>query len=68
MSLRGKRDHPDLEKAIDKILSTGKRLGVEGWIMCHSPDEIKSTVEKGFKFIAIGADYDYLMWGADIAL
>jgi len=35
--------------------------------MCHSPYEIKSPVEKSFKFIAIGADYDYLMWRADIA-
>jgi 2-keto-3-deoxy-L-rhamnonate aldolase RhmA len=68
MGLGGKRDHPDLEKAIDKVLSTGKRLGVEGGIMCHTPGEIKSAVEKGFKFIAVGADYDYLMWGADIAL
>jgi len=68
MGLQGKRDHPDLDKAIDRVLNTGKRLGVHGGIMCHSPGEIKSAVEKGFKFIAIGADCDYLMWGADIAL
>lgn len=66
MGLRRTRDHSDLEKATDKVLSTGKRLGVEGGIMCHSSDEIKSVVEKGFKFVAISADYDHLMWGADI--
>ena len=68
MGLGGKRDHPDLDRAIDKVLSIGKKLGVQGGIMCHSPGEIESAVEKGFKFIAVGADYDYVMWGADIAL
>jgi hypothetical protein len=53
---------------IDKVLCTGKRLGFEGGIMRHSPDEIKSGVQKGFKSMAIGADYDYPIWGADIAL
>jgi 2-keto-3-deoxy-L-rhamnonate aldolase RhmA len=68
MGFGGKRDHPDLDRAIEKVLSIGKRLGVQGGIMCHSPGEIESAAEKGFKFIAIGADYDYVLWGADIAL
>jgi 2-keto-3-deoxy-L-rhamnonate aldolase RhmA len=68
MSIPGQRDHPELQRAIRKVLEIGKKLGKPGGIMCHSINEIKRAVDDGFKFIAAGSDFDYLKWGADIAL
>ena len=68
MNITGQRDHPELQRAVRKVMEVGRKLGKPGGIMCHSTDEIKSAVDSGFKFIAAGSDFDYLKWGADIAL
>jgi len=68
VSMGVRRNDRSFDLAIKKVLEVGKRLEVPGGIMCHSTEEIKSAVSQGFRFIALGSDYDYVMWGANIAL
>jgi 2-keto-3-deoxy-L-rhamnonate aldolase RhmA len=68
MGVKDRRNDPSFNLAVKKTMEVSEKLGVPAGIMCHSTEEIKSAVEKGFKFIAIGSDCDYLIWGANIAL
>jgi len=68
MGVQDRRNDQSFDLAIKKVLEVGKRLGVPGGIMCHSTEEIKLAVSQGFRFIALGSDYDYVIWGANIAL
>jgi 2-keto-3-deoxy-L-rhamnonate aldolase RhmA len=68
MGIQGQFDHPEFRKAITRVADAGKALGIPGGIMCRSVADIKRAVEDGFKFIALGTDFDYLRWGAQIAL
>jgi len=68
MGIQDRRNDQTFDLTLKKLLEAGEKLGVPAGIMCHSTDEIKSATQKGFKFIAIGSDCDYLIWGADVAL
>jgi 2-keto-3-deoxy-L-rhamnonate aldolase RhmA len=68
MGIQDPRNSSAFNLTVKKLLEAGEKLGVPAGIMCHSTDEIKSATQEGFKFIAIGSDCDYLIWGADIAL
>jgi 2-dehydro-3-deoxyglucarate aldolase/4-hydroxy-2-oxoheptanedioate aldolase len=68
MGIRGQFDHPEFRKAITRVADAGKALGIPGGIMCRSVPDIKRAVEDGFRFVALGTDFDYLRWGAQIAL
>jgi 2-keto-3-deoxy-L-rhamnonate aldolase RhmA len=68
MGIQDRRNSPTFDLTVKKLLEAGEKLGGPAGIMCHSTDEIKSATQEGFKFIAIGSDCDYLIWGADIAL
>ena len=68
MGVQNRRDEPTLDMAIKKVQEAGKKFGTPTGIMCHSAEEIKSAVQRGFRIIALGSDCDYLIWGATIAL
>lgn len=68
MGVQDRRNDLAFRSAVRKVLEVGEKLGVPAGIMCHSTEEIKAAVEQGFKFIAVGSDYDYLIWGANLAL
>jgi len=68
MGIQDRRNSNAYNLALNKVLAAGSKLGVPAGIMCHSEDEIRSAVQQGFKFIALGSDYDYLTWGAKMAV
>lgn len=56
MGLPGQVNHPDVEKAIDRVLSAAKRAGVTPGIFCMDVSSAQRRAAQGFRFIAIGLD------------
>ena len=57
----GKFDHPRLVEATEKVLHTGKKLGVPGGIHAIDLDVAIQHTKNGFQFIAFGSDYGFLL-------
>lgn len=56
MGLPGQVNHPDVEKAIDTVLSAAKRTGVAPGIFCMDAESARMRAAQGFRFIALGLD------------
>jgi 2-keto-3-deoxy-L-rhamnonate aldolase RhmA len=57
----GQWDHPKALEATQSILRAGKKLGVAGGIYAMGIDIAIQHVKDGFQFIALGADYAFLL-------
>jgi 2-keto-3-deoxy-L-rhamnonate aldolase RhmA len=58
MGIPGQFEHPDLIAALDKILTTGKRLGVPSGLHIVEPDiaRLAQSIQQGYRFIAYSVD------------
>ena len=64
LGLRGRQDHPRLEKAIATIVAAGKRHGRVLGRPAHTPEQIKRFRRQGFQFFMAGTDTDFMAAGA----
>jgi 2-keto-3-deoxy-L-rhamnonate aldolase RhmA len=64
LGLRGKQDHPRLEKAIAKIVAAGKRNGKFLGRPGLRPEAIKRFQKQGFQFFMAGTDTSFMAVGA----
>src|SRR5437660_8340059 len=64
LGLRGKQDHPRLEKAVATIVAAGKKhgkvLGRPAW----SPEQVKRFEAQGFRFFMTSTDVSFMAAGA----
>jgi 2-keto-3-deoxy-L-rhamnonate aldolase RhmA len=58
MGIPGQFEHPELIAALDKILATGKRLGVPSGLHIVEPDveRLAQSIQQGYRFIAYSVD------------
>jgi 2-keto-3-deoxy-L-rhamnonate aldolase RhmA len=64
LGLRGRQDHPRLEKAIAKIVAAGKRNGKFLGRPGLRPEAIKRYQKQGFQFFMAGTDTNFMAVGA----
>jgi len=64
LGLRGKQDHPRLDKAIAKIVAAGKKHGKFLGRPGRGPEEIKRYQKQGFQFFMAGTEIDFMAAGA----
>jgi len=60
MGLPGQVSHPDVEKAIETVLSAARRAGVTPGIFCMDAEGARRRAAQGFRFIAIGLESVFL--------
>lgn len=60
---RSWREEPVL-KALERAAEASKSSGVPGGMYCSDTDSLKKALELGFKLIALGSDYRFLVSGA----
>ncbi|PKL08667.1 MAG: 2,4-dihydroxyhept-2-ene-1,7-dioic acid aldolase [Spirochaetae bacterium HGW-Spirochaetae-7] len=60
MGLPGQVSHPDVEKAIETVLSAARRAGVTPGIFCMDVEGARHRAAQGFRFIAIGLESVFL--------
>ncbi len=60
--------HPDVEKAIARVLEAALKAKVVPGIFCMNPETARKRAAQGFRFIAIGLDSVYLDSGIRGAL
>jgi 2-keto-3-deoxy-L-rhamnonate aldolase RhmA len=56
----GNQSHPDVQKAIDRVFEATKAAGKATGVHMGSGKTIKDRMDKGYNFITIGNDLDYL--------
>ena len=61
-------EHPELWKAIKKIMDTAKNAGIPAGVPLGGPDAIQRMLDAGSKLVFIGVDCGYLQSAADDAL
>jgi 2-keto-3-deoxy-L-rhamnonate aldolase RhmA len=64
LGLRGRQDHPQLDKAIAKIVTAGKRNGKVLGRPARTPEQIKRFQDQGFQFFMAGTDTQFMAAGA----
>lgn len=64
LGLRGRQDHPRLEKAIAKIVAAGKRNGKFLGRPGLRPEAIKRFQKQGFQFFMAGTETEFMAAGA----
>lgn len=64
LGLRGRQDHPRLERAIASIVAAGKRHGKVLGRPGLGPDQIKRFQDQGFQFFMSGTDTAFMAAGA----
>jgi 2-keto-3-deoxy-L-rhamnonate aldolase RhmA len=60
--------HPEVEKIVEQIINTGKKLGVPGGYAATTIEVNKKRVEQGFQWITLGGDMGFLTQAAKDAL
>lgn len=62
LGIAGQFDHPDYQRAMARILETGRRLGVASGLHIVEPDvrALERTVREGYTFIAYSVDFRML--------
>ena len=64
LGYRGKPFHPEVVKAMDRVLESCKASGVApGIAFGRGVDHLNSLIERGFKFIGVGSDTGFLSTG-----
>lgn len=64
----GKGDHPKVVEATEKVLRAAKKLGVPAGINATNLDVAIQHAKDGFQFIALGADFGFLLQECQDAL
>ena len=64
LGLRGRQDHPRLDKAIARIVAAGKRNGKVLGRPGGAPEQIKRFQDQGFLFFMAGTDTELMASGA----
>jgi len=64
LGLRGKQDHPELQRAIDKIVDAGRRHGKFLGRPAGSPEQIQKFQKDGFLFFQAATDTEFMAAGA----
>jgi 2-keto-3-deoxy-L-rhamnonate aldolase RhmA len=64
LGLRGRQDHPRLEKAVAAIVAAGKKNGKVLGRPAHSPEQIRRFQKQGFQFFMTGTDTEFMAAGA----
>jgi 2-keto-3-deoxy-L-rhamnonate aldolase RhmA len=64
LGLRGRQDHPRLEKAIARIVAAAKKNGKVLGRPAATPEQIKRFQRQGFLFFMAGTDTDLMAAGA----
>lgn len=65
---RGDWHHPNVEKAISRVLEACKKANVAAGIFAMSIEDAKRYVAEGFRFVALGSDTGFLISGCRMAL
>ena len=66
MGLLGQTRHPDVLKAIEKVLTAGKAAGVPvGIASSDNPDDNLAYIEAGFRFLGMAVDFAFLSKAVD---
>lgn len=63
-------NHPDLLKAIHRIISTAKTAGVPvgGGVPLYTEQEIRQALSEGQQLVSVGADVPFLRSAVDSSL
>src|SRR3990172_11829405 len=61
-------EHPELWKAMKKIIDTANKSGVVAGLPLGGPESIERTIEFGSKIVFAGTDCSFMQSGADAAL
>lgn len=64
MGMLGQVTHPDVEEAIDKVLTAAQKEKIPAGILALTPDDIKRRLRQGFQFLVVGTDAGFLAGGA----
>ena len=64
LGLRGEQNHPELERAIAKIVAAAKKHGKFLGRPGRNPKEIKRVQKQGFRFFMTVTDMDFMAAGA----
>lgn len=64
----GQVNHPEVEEAIAKVLSIGKREHKIGGIYAFSVKDAQRRIAQGFQFVSLGSDTRFLMGPAQEGL
>lgn len=64
----GEPNHPDVEKAIERIVAAGKKAHKIGSIYAPTADLVKKRIEQGFQLIVQGVDWRFMMGAAQESL
>lgn len=68
MGLLGQTSHPDVEAAVQKVLSACKRAGIPCGAVAMAPEQADERIEQGFTLITLGMDVVYLRSAAKDAV
>ncbi|MHB8459285.1 MAG: HpcH/HpaI aldolase family protein [Candidatus Limnocylindrales bacterium] len=60
--------HPDVEAAISRIVERARLAGVPAGAWAASPAQARQRRDQGYAWVTVGADYGFLMAGADAAV
>lgn len=64
MGYLGNQEHPEVQAAIERIVTRGKELGVPGGFAGAPVEVNKKRIEQGFQLITIGSDIGFMTQAA----
>jgi 2-keto-3-deoxy-L-rhamnonate aldolase RhmA len=64
LGLRGRQDHPRLDKAVAQIVAAGKKHGKFLGRPARTPREVRRYQKQGFRFFVTVSDLDFMAAGA----
>jgi len=68
MGLRGKQDHPQVDAALEKIVTTARKAGKFVGLPTADPVQIKRRIDQGFQFFQSSTELGLLRNGAGLLL
>lgn len=68
LGYKGNWNHPNVRKAIVRVLKASKKANVAAGIYAMSIEDAKRSVAEGFRFVALGSDTAFLATGCRKAL
>ena len=68
MGLLGQVEHPEVQRAIDRVLAAAKRAGLPAGIFGGMAEEADAYHERGFQAVLVGVDAAFLTAGATSTL
>jgi 2-keto-3-deoxy-L-rhamnonate aldolase RhmA len=60
MGLLGQPKHPDVQKAIQEVLSAARHAGIAAGLVASDPEDVNKRLAEGFQVVAIGHDVGLL--------